>query len=52
MWRADYPPCDEHFKNPGRKFNEHVKFAVIEKIKNASLPKQRRPSLLEHRQDF
>ena len=52
MWRADDPPCDKHFKNLGHKFNEHAKFTIIEKIYNASLSKQQRRSLLEHREYF
>ena len=36
MWRVDDPPCDKHFQNPGHKFNEHAKFAIIEKITHLS----------------
>ena len=52
MWRADDPPCDKHFQNPGHKFNEHAKFMIIEKINNASLRKQQRRSHLEHTEGF
>ena len=49
VWREDGPPCDKQFQNPGHKFNEDAKFTIIEKIKNASRPKQQGRSLLEYR---
>ena len=52
MWRADGPPCDKHFQNPGLNFNEHAKFTIIEKINNVSLPRQQRKRFLENREDF
>ena len=52
VWRTDGSPCDKHFQNLGHKFNEHAKFTITEKINNASLPKQQRRILLEHREDF
>ena len=30
VWRTDGPPCDKHFQMPGRKFNTHAKFTIIE----------------------
>ena len=52
MWRAAGPPCDKHFQHPGHIFNEHAKFTIVEKINNKSLPKRKRQSLLEEREDF
>ena len=52
MWRADGPPCDKHFQNPGLNFNEHAKFTIIEKINNVSLPRQQRKIFLENRRFF
>ena len=51
LWRANDPPWHKHFQNPGRKFNKHTKFKIIEKISSAPLPKQQKRSLLEHRED-
>ena len=40
IWRADDPPSDKNFQNSRHNFNEHAKSTNIEKISNASLPKQ------------
>ena len=50
MWRAEGLPCNKYFRNSEHKFNEPAKFMIIEKINNASLPKQKRRSILEQRE--
>ena len=45
VWRAHGPPCDKQIQNLEHQLNEHAKFTIIEKINNASLPRQQRRSL-------
>ena len=52
MGREDDSTCDKHFQNPGHKFCENAKFMIIEKMNNASLPKQERRSFSKDKENF
>ena len=37
VWRTGGPPCDKHFQMSDHNFNDHVRFTIIEQVKNESL---------------